>query len=120
MYIPITNVYQFRDHFSAMGRGKQFSYEGLGRLYDFLDENSEGYEIDVIAICCYYAEDTFENVAAAYNIDLAEAIDGMCTASAYGLEQVKRVIKETVLDYLQDHTMIVGVTGAGNVVYQQF
>lgn len=47
---------QFRDAFHNMGRGDQFSYGALGVLYDFFDEIGEDYELDVIAICCEFAE----------------------------------------------------------------
>tara|TARA_R100000234_G_C4856630_1_gene117425 strand:- start:7 stop:309 length:303 start_codon:yes stop_codon:yes gene_type:complete len=54
------NEYQFRDAFHKMGRGKQFSYNGLKALYDYLeqleDEIGEEIELDVIALCCEYAE----------------------------------------------------------------
>ena len=43
-----------------MGRGEQFSYVGLLALYDYLeqlgDDTGEEMELDVIALCCEYAE----------------------------------------------------------------
>lgn len=54
------NEYQFRDAFHKMGRGEQFSYAGLSALYDYLeqlgDDTGEEMELDVIALCCEYAE----------------------------------------------------------------
>jgi len=54
------NEYQFRDAFHKMGRGEQFSYAGLSALYDYLeqlgDDIGEEIELDVIALCCEYAE----------------------------------------------------------------
>jgi len=54
------NEYQFRDAFHKMGRGEQFSYDGLKALYDYLeqleDEIGEEIELDVIALCCEYSE----------------------------------------------------------------
>jgi len=54
------NEYQFRDAFHKMGRGEQFSYDGLTALYDYLeqlgDDIGEEIELDVIALCCEYAE----------------------------------------------------------------
>ena len=54
-------------------RPNQFSYEGLSALYDHLDELSEDMhkdiELDVIAICCEYAEyDTIEEVLKDYDL----------------------------------------------------
>ena len=43
-----------------MGRGKQFTYEGLNALFDYLEEYEDGtgetIELDVIALCCEYTE----------------------------------------------------------------
>ncbi len=52
------NVYSFRDAFAKMGRKDQFSYEGLGALFDLLEEINEGrtYELDVIGLCCEFSE----------------------------------------------------------------
>lgn len=120
MHKSIDNTSQFRDEFAAMGRKDQFSYEGLSLLYEFLEENIEGYELDVIALCCDYAEDTFEGIAAAYDIDLSEATDGICTASSYGLEREKQAIADAVTAYLEENTQIIGVTAAGTIIYAQF
>ena len=62
---------QFVHRFMTM-RPNQFSYEGLSALYDHLDELSEDMhkdiELDVIAICCEYAEyDTIEEVLKDYD-----------------------------------------------------
>ena len=46
----------FRDEFSNYNRNNQFTYEGLGALYDFLEEIDEKWELDVIALCCEYTE----------------------------------------------------------------
>ena len=50
----------FRDAFHRMNRGVNFSYDGLGALYDFIEEMDEGCgtesELDVIAYCCEFTE----------------------------------------------------------------
>ena len=50
----------FQDAFHKMGRGEQFSYEGLLALFDWFEEYEDSagsqIELDVIAICCEYAE----------------------------------------------------------------
>jgi hypothetical protein len=47
-----------------MGRGDQFSYEGLIALFDYLemleDDIGEPIELDVIGLCCDYSE--YENL----------------------------------------------------------
>jgi len=58
MYQTI-NKSDFRDAFQKMGRASQFSYEGLGSLYDYLEEmgdGTNGVELDVIALCCEFTE----------------------------------------------------------------
>ena len=50
----------FTSAFHKMGRGNNFTYEGLIALYDYLEEyedsTGEQIELDVIAICCEYNE----------------------------------------------------------------
>ena len=117
MKLAIENASQFRDEFRQCGRADQFSYEALGLLFDYLDD--ENYDLDVIAICCEYSEDSVSNIARNYGIDLSECSDGVCTASAYGLEQVAKAEADTVLAYLNDHTSVVGITPSG-IVYALF
>ena len=59
MIIATLTKSQFSDAFNKMGRGEQFSYEARDLIYDYLDE-SESYELDVIGICCEFAE--YENL----------------------------------------------------------
>lgn len=98
MHITIDNASQFRDQFHRMGRPEQFSYEALELLYEFLEEVAPDAELDVVAICCEYSEDTEKAIAA-----------------SYGLHE-----DEDVVAFLEDNTLVVGVTSSGNVVYQQF
>ena len=62
--INTINKYEFRDAFHKMGRGEQFSYEGLIALFDYLemleDDIGEPIELDVISLCCEYSE--YENL----------------------------------------------------------
>jgi hypothetical protein len=98
MYISIDNASQFRNHFAVMGRKHRFSYEALNLLYEFLEENTEGYELDVIALCCEYSEDTEQGIA-----------------KDHGLHE-----DTDVVDYLEQHTQVVGVTDSGTILYARF
>ena len=98
MYISIDTASQFRDEFHKCGRGEQFSYDALGLLYEFLTELDGAAELDVVAICCEFSEDTEKAIAA-----------------SYGLHE-----DEDVIAFLEENTLVVGVTASGNVVYQQF
>ena len=105
-----TTVYlhYLRTQFHQMGRGDQFSYDGLRVLFEALeqyeDDTGSEVELDVIGLCCEYSEDTTEEIAQNYGIDLED--DG---------NQLNNV-----LDYLHDHTMVCVVTKDGSIVYQQF
>ena len=99
MYQTI-NKSQFRDAFHAMGRGDQFTYDGLGMLFDYLDGD---HELDVIAICCAFSEDMPAYIADQYDIDVEDMSDGETL--------------DAVLDYLSEKTQLIGVTDAGAVVY---
>jgi len=54
------NSYQFVDSFALAGRGDQFSRAGLFALFDYFDQleqdTGEEMELDVVAICCDWAE----------------------------------------------------------------
>jgi hypothetical protein len=98
----INSASQFRDAFHAAGRAEQFSYEALGLLFDYLEQMDSEMELDVIAICCDYAEST-----------PAEIID------AYGIEydENEPTDHDAAMAYLEANTSIVGVTSEGLIVY---
>jgi len=93
----------FRDAFKAMGRADQFSYDALGLLYDYLEEAAPDAELDVIAICCAYAEDMPASIAEDYDIDTEDMDEGETL--------------DAVLEYLNEKTQVVGVTDAGAIVF---
>lgn len=105
MKLTIQNASQFRDEFRQCGRADQFSYEALGLLFDYFEEIDPDYDLDVIAICCGYSEESAAQIADWYGIDWDENYETGST--------------EAVLSYLHDHTSVVGVTPSG-IVYAQF
>ena len=100
------NKSQFRDEFARMGRANQFSCDALGLLYDYMEDCDPDAELDVIAICCEYSENTPKDVASDYDLD----IDGLDDATALAF----------VADYLCENTTVVATTDAGAIVYAQF
>lgn len=100
----------FRDTFRAYDRADQFSREGLEMLFDHLEEmerdNGVEAELDVVALCCDYTEDTPESIARDYRIDL-DGVDEDDTDQA-------------VMDYLCDNTTVVGQTSSGSIIYVNF
>jgi hypothetical protein len=107
MKLAIENASQFRDEFRQCGRADQFSYEALGLLFDYLEDVDNDYDLDVIALCCEYAEENPEGIAKNYGFDL-EGCDTEADIAA------------AVLEYLRDKTFVIGVTSSGSIVYAQF
>lgn len=85
------NFSTFVDAFRALGREDQFSHEAKRMLFDDVDDVD--HELDVIALCCAYTEEEEDDVRRNYSIN------------------------GDVLDWLQEHTIVLGVTQAGAVVY---
>ena len=55
----IVNEYDFTRAFDIMGRGDNFTYHGLRALFEWLEEcfhEDNGIELDVIALCCDFAQ----------------------------------------------------------------
>jgi len=106
-----TTVYfsEFSDLF-GMIRPDNFSYEGLRILFDYLEEFEESIgeevELDVIAICCDFSEDSFENIADQYGIELDQETD-------------EDQQKQQVIEYLQDEGAYVGDSING-IIYRNF
>ena len=106
-----TTVYfsEFCDYFRDI-RPDNFSYQGLRILFDYFEdyenETGESIDCDVIAICCDFSEDSFENIADQYGIELDPENDEY--------EQ-----KQQVIDYLQDEGVFVGDSING-IIYRNF
>jgi len=105
-----TNVsyYDFKQAFAAHDRIDQFTPMGLILLYDFLiemeEDTGEEWDLDVIALCCDFYEETAEDIAENYSVELPDGDD----------------VAEVVSEYLMDNTMYVGATEAGTMLYQAF
>jgi len=97
--------YDFERAFVDANRKENFSYEGLAVLFDYFEsyeeETGQEIELDVIAICCDYTEDTVADIARNYSIDVE------------GLDDDEKI--EAVRDYLNDNTQLVGETSTGFV-----
>jgi hypothetical protein len=104
------HINDFHDAFHACGRGNQFSYEGRNALFEFLEQYEsdmgEEMELDVIALCCEYAESSVEEIISSFDIYVPEDADDEEKAA-------------TVRQYLDMNTFIVGEVGDG-FIYQQF
>lgn len=108
MKLTIENASQFRDEFRQCGRADQFSYEALGLLFDYLEDVDNDYDLDVIALCCEYSEDSIEQIAESYGLEFSSVDEGDTDGE-----------RDYVRAYLEEHTFVIGVTPSG-IVYAQF
>ena len=101
--------YDFERAFVTAGRKDQFSYEGLKALFAYLEQlehdTGEELELDVIALCCDYYEDTPESIAANYKVDIE------------GMDEDEVV--DAVREYLMDQGAYCGEFPSG-FVYSAF
>jgi hypothetical protein len=104
MYQTVNTVSTFRDEFRACGRADNFSYEALGLLFDYLEayemDTGEEIELDVIAICCDFSEDSPENIRDQYGIDGDDEAEVIAT--------------------LEDNGAYVGRTSHGTLIYRNY
>ena len=105
------DFFDFREAFRNYDREISYTREGLTMLFYYLEELEadlgEEIELDVIAICCDYDENQWEDVAANYSIDLDDCED----------EDDKI---EAVRDYLSENTTLVGEPLPGTFLYVVF
>lgn len=107
MPITVTRTLSF-SQFASEFRGDQFSHDALRVLYDYLDELDYDYELDVIALCCTYAESTAEEAIKYYGLEI---------------EDLDRLDKDEWLDAVAEelarYTTVLGTTD-DTVVYEMW
>lgn len=83
---------QFKDKFKEMGREDNFSYAGLGALFDWLEQlemdTGKEMEFDCVALCCDFSE-----YGCAF--DAAKEYHDECDT------------EEEALRYLHDNTLVI-------------
>ena len=92
--IQTINVSDFRDAFRSAGRAEQFSYQGLGALFDYMEELDPDFDLDVIALCCDYSEDSVQDIAEAYGLDLTGDDDEDTDTVRAHLEENTSIVAE--------------------------
>ena len=108
------NENDFINEFKAYNRMGNFSIKGLHILFESLEQTAidceMNVEMDVIALCCEYNEDSITDIINNYDIDLRECFE--------------EDVNEVVTEYLQDNTSICGQYeddyGVTYFVYQVF
>jgi hypothetical protein len=105
------NNTDFHSAFGYMNRLNNFTYEARNALFDYLEQLEEDtgveYELDVIALCCTYSQDTWQDIVDNYHIDL----DGFDTDE----EKI-----EAVKNYLEDYTTVIDSFDDGTILYAAF
>ena len=105
------SLQDFKQEFENYGRGNQFSDEALELIYNDLisyeKDSEQSLELDVIAICCEYNEDTVSNVADQCDFALDEMDEDDDE-------------EDFVVGKLRDETSVAGVTSDGNIVYRVY
>ena len=95
------DYYEFCQAFSDYDRTDQFTREGLELLFNWLesyeDDTGEEIELDVIAICCEFNEESWCDIIDNYDYP-----------------------DDDPMTFLEDNTLVVGVTASDTVVYRTF
>lgn len=90
------SFHQFREQFRIQGRESQFSRDALSALFDYIEElesdTGEDIELDVVALCCEYAEHA----------------DAVTAAKEYGWEGDD---EGEALEWLRDRTTVIEFSG---------
>jgi hypothetical protein len=105
MIYQTVNLYSFRDAFVRAGRADHFTYDGLSFIFDYLADSGQDVELDVIALCCDFAESDWESIASENEIDLSDCDED---------ESIN-----AVREYLETVTVVIGESD-GLFVYANF
>ena len=108
------NENDFINEFIAYNRMDNFSYKGLRILFESLEQTAieceVNIEMDVIALCQEYNEDSITDIIDNYDIDLSD--------DSYDSKE------DLVAEYLQDNTFVCGQyedeDGVTYFIYQAF
>ena len=104
--INTINKSDFTTAFHKMGRGNNFTYEGLIAIYDYIEQYEEDtdtqIELDVIALCCEYVE--YENLKEFEN-DYGKEFSNIDKRFKYSIE---------------DNTTLIPIEGTDGFIIQAF
>lgn len=109
MLVKTFNEYELQEEFRRFDRD-YFSLEGYQALLDFFEESDTNTELDVIAICCDFTEDSPENI-----IDEYDNIDDIRKCK----DEDGNIDTDALLDILNYYTLAMDL-GNGNFLYLDF
>lgn len=102
----------FVNAFDAMDRRDNFSLYGLRALFEYIEDlegdTGESVELDVIALCCEYSEESPVEVSSNYNLEIEDTV---------GMDEDDYA--EAVIEELEDSTWAVLLEN-GKILYQDF
>lgn len=102
----------FIEAFRNSSRSEQFSIEALRAIFEYIEnyeqDSGEEIELDIVAVCCDWSEDTPEEIAEAYGIEYDK---DECTGEE---------LSNQVFEYLNDNSAHAELLDNGNIVYVQF
>ena len=101
MLYKTLDKYSLREEFISYDRD-YFSLDGYQAILDLFEELDSNQELDVIAICCDFTEESIEDIR-----------------SNYGLSEEEYEDIEEVMDYLNYRTYAIELDN-GNILYQSF
>jgi len=104
MYQTISQ-WDFVRAFDDMGRGNNFSEEGRIALFELLEEVNPDSELDVISICCDFAE--FSN------------LNELKKEYSHFLDGEEFEDDDEVLEFFRDETVVLELSNGG-IIIQQF
>lgn len=106
MKLSIDTASEFRNQFIAYNRDN-FTCQGYELLFEHFEDIDPDMVLDVIAVCCDYSEETAEEIARDYSIDLNDADPED--------DDYEDQCRQAVRDYLNENTQLVGETSTGFV-----
>ena len=101
----VINKSQFTDRFIDMNRNNNFSYDGKGALFDYLEALEEDteteIELDIIALCCDFTEyEDYKEFLKDYSNTIKAERKDFDDEEGY---------KEAVMEELQEHTTVIKI-----------
>lgn len=109
------NEYDFMRAFEQMDRQKNFEYDGLKALYEYLiqleDDIGEEIELDVISLCCDFARyEDIEDFLREYGTD--GGFNGIEPKDYDDTEEFEEAVKQKLWDY----TTIIDIDGTAFII----
>jgi hypothetical protein len=87
------DIYQFCEEFATAGMLGRFSDAAMDIIFEYLEQQPDDYELDVIGLCCDIREESIDAVADMLELDYCVGVS---------VEQVSAELNK--------HTTVLGVT----------